>query len=287
MPIPTLTPINLNPMLNRHPLDHTPLPQLLPLLLPHLIHLPQTPLPNRLVEELIQIQPQHLLLVLHPQSHPRDVLQNQQQRERDRETVPRDRADLGELLRDLDAVAVDGAGGLGAEAVEGRDGATREDAGEEGAAHAADAVQLEDLEAVVDAQELVDVLAEIDEDGGQEANERRAPDGDVAGGRGDADEAGDGALAGADHGELTVVFDVVDQDPADDAGAGGEVGVVGGEHGAHGGVEGGAAVEAEPAEPDEDGAEEDDGHVVRFVEVQGLFVRGFGGGGGGFGVVLW
>jgi hypothetical protein len=66
------------------------------------------------------------------------------------------------------------------------------------------------------------------------------------------DKPGDGAFAAADHGELLAVFDVVNCDPADNAGGSRGVGVECCEEGAETGVQSRASVEAEPAEPDKD-----------------------------------
>lgn len=105
-------------------------------------------------------------------------------------------------------------------------------------------------------------MAERADGTGQEADQRRDPDGDVASRGRDADQTGDGARAGTDDGEAALGADVVDEDPAEDAEGGGGVGVEGGQHGADGAVQRGTAVETEPSEPDEDGADEDESGVV-------------------------
>lgn len=227
-------------------------------------HVLALPLANLLVEELVEIETLHLGFVADAQMHEGDVLQDQEQDARYDEGVGGNGCDLGELLADLDAVAVDAAR-VERDAVEGADGLVGEDTGPEGAEHAADAVELEHVQPVVDADPLVDVLEQGAADGGEEADDGGEPDGDVTGGGGDADKACNDALAGADDGEATLGADHVDQDPADCTGGGSGVGVEGGDHGAHGGVEGGTAVEAEPAEPDQHGAEEDEGGVVGLV----------------------
>ena len=228
-----------------------------------LILMHHTPVTNLLLEELIQIQPHHLHLLANPQVQEGDVLERIQQDARNHKRVTSHRADLRELVPDLDAVAVHGAEGIvRAHAVEIVDPGLGEEARQERADHAADAVELEDVHAFVDLDPFVEVVAERADGAGQEADQRGEPDGDVASGGRDADEAGDGARAGADDGEVALGADVVDKDPAEDAEGGGGVGVKGGQHGADCAVEGGTAVEAEPAEPDKDGADEDESGVV-------------------------
>lgn len=216
--------------------------------------LQQSPITDLLIEELVDIQTDHLGLLAHAQVHAGDELDNVQQDAAHDERIARNGTDLSELQADLPAIAVHGAGRLGAEAVQRRDPGLGEDAGEEGADHAADAVQLEDVHALVDAQPLLDVLHARARGAGEEANHGGDPERHEARRGRDADEPRDGARARADDGELALVLDVVDGDPAQHAERGRRVGVEAHEHGAHRRVERGAAVEAEPAEPDEDGA---------------------------------
>lgn len=136
------------------------------------IHFPLTDL---LIEELIEIETLHLSLLADTQVHVRDVLEHKQQDEAHDKRVGGYRGDFGKLLADLDAVAVDAAW-VQRGTIEGRDGLVGEDAGQEGAHHAADAVQLEDVEALVHADPFVDVLAEGADDGGEEADDGCEPD---------------------------------------------------------------------------------------------------------------
>lgn len=135
----------------------------------------QLPLANLLVKELIEVETLLLCLGADAQVHVRDVLEGKQQDARHDKRVGGDCGDFGKLLADLDAVAVDAAGVEGG-AVEGGDGLVGEDARQEGADHAADAVELEDVEAFVYADPFVDVLAEGAHDGGDEANDCCEPD---------------------------------------------------------------------------------------------------------------
>lgn len=209
-----------------------------------------------LVEELVQVEPVHLHLLAHAQVHEGRVLEDDQQHAAHHERVRRDGADVGQLEADLDAVAVPCALGDGG-SVEGGDGGVGEDACQEGADHAADAVELEDVEALVDAEPLVDILHESADGRGQEPDQRRGPDLHVTRRGRDANEAGDGTFAGTDHTEAAASTDVVHSDPSDDTGRRSSVSVEGSVEGADRAVERRATVEAEPAEPDEDGAQED------------------------------
>lgn len=226
--------------------------------------LKHTPIPNLLIEKLMQIQSLLLFILTNPKFQPRNKINRIQQNTRNDEGIRRNRANLRELAAHLDADAIERAFVLRG-AIERGHPLLREDAGEEGPGHAADAVELEHVHALVDADPLVDVLDGGADGAGQEADEAGEPDGDETRGGRDADEAGDGAGAGADQAEAAARADEVDEDVAEDAEAGGCVGVEDGHGGADRGVERGPAVEAEPAEPDEAGADEDEGCVVRFV----------------------
>ena len=97
----------------------------------------ETPVADILAEDkLLEIQAAQLSFLADPQSEDGrhaghvvgDGLEDEQQRAADGERVCGDGGDLGELLADLDAVAVDAAGGEGG-AVERADGRGGEDAG--------------------------------------------------------------------------------------------------------------------------------------------------------------
>jgi hypothetical protein len=191
----------------------------------NLVHrLERLPITDLLVEELVEIQTHHLSFLTDTQVHARNVLESQQQNARHDERVSRDGGDFGKLLADLHAVAVDPAGGQGG-AVEGADLLVGEDSCEEGAHHAADAVELEDVEAFVDVQPLVEVLEGSAGDGGDEADDSGKPDGHVASSGCDADQTSDGTLTGTDDGEASLGADVIDEHPADSTGRGGNVSV--------------------------------------------------------------
>ena len=127
------------------------------------------PVSDLLVEELVHVQTTHLRFFADAEVHARDVLESVQQNARYDKRVSRNRSDSSKLLADLHTLAVDSAGStLGT--VECADGLVGEDSGEEGAHHAADAVQLEDVEAFVDVQPVVEVLQRGADYGGEEAD---------------------------------------------------------------------------------------------------------------------
>ena len=214
--------------------------------------------------------------------HAGNVLEDEQQDARDNKRVGRDGSDLGELLANLHAVAVDTTRGGGG-TIESADLLVGKDTGEERSHHAADAVQLEDIETFVDVQPVVQILKRSAGDSCEESDDSCEPDRYVASGGRDTDEASDSTLTGADNGEASLGADVVDNDPADSTGRSGNVGVEGGVpvnrisscsdmnsrqcclHGTNGGIEGGTTVESEPTEPDEDRTKENESGVVGFA----------------------
>ena len=105
-------------------------------------------------------------------------------------------ADRDELVDELLRVALEQAG-VGA-----LDRRRGEDAGGDGAEHAADAVDREDVERVVDLGAGSQERGAEAQAAGHEADDERATDRHVARGRGDRDEAGDGAAGGSDDADL-------------------------------------------------------------------------------------
>ena len=89
-------------------------------------------------------------------------------------------------------------------------------------------MKLEDIEAFVDAQPVVEILQGSAGDCCQESDDGCEPDRNVASGRCDTDQASDSTLAGADDGEATLSADVIDENPTDSTGRSGDVGVEGG-----------------------------------------------------------
>jgi len=141
------------------------------------------------------------------------------------------------------------------------------DTGQESPDHAAHAMQLEHIHALVNIKPRVNVLHRRASSTSQKANDHRDPRGDVAGGRGDSYKASNGALAGTNDTEPALVPDVVDQNPAENTGRGSGVGVEDNEQRAHRDAKSRAAVEAKPAEPYKHSAEENERDVVRLLVV--------------------
>lgn len=197
--------------------------------------------------------------------HERNILERIQQNTGHHKRVTRNGADISKLAANLDTNAVQRTRVLGAHAIERRHPLLRKDTREEGPHHAADTVQLEDIHTLVDAEPRIHILAARAHNARQEADQARNPGRHVTRSRRNTDQTSDGTRAGTDDGEAAFGADVVDEDPAEDAEGGGDMGVEGGSHGADRSIQGRAAVEAEPAEPDEDGAEEDEGRVVRLA----------------------
>lgn len=223
--------------------------------------LKDAPIANLLVEELIDIKTNHLSFLCDTQVHEGNELERVQQNARNDEAVGRDSADLGELAADLDADAVERTlvdGG----SVERRDPLLRKDAREERARHATDAVEFEDIHALVDTKPFVDVLASRADGTREEANEGGDPDGHKTRGGRDADKPRDGARTRAHEREAAPAADVVDQHPAQHTEACRRVGVEDGHGGSDRRVERRPTVEAEPPKPDEASADEDEGGVM-------------------------
>ena len=120
----------------------------------------------------------------------------------------------------------------------------------------------DDVEGVVVVQPELPAHGVRADDTGREADDERAEQRDRTAGRGDRDQARDRAGGGAQGGRVAVAL-LLDEEPAEQAGAAGGEGVEEGGGGEPVGAEGGAGVEAEPAEPEQTGAEHDHGQVVR------------------------
>jgi hypothetical protein len=185
------------------------------------------PVANLLIEELIKIKTKHLSFFTDTQMHARNVLEDEQQDARNDEGVSRDRSDLGELLANLHAVAVDTTRSRGG-TIESANLLVGKNTGEERAHHSADTVKLEDVKAFVDVQPVVEVLERSADDCCEKSDDGCEPDRYVASGGCDADQASDSTFAGTNNGEFSLCADVVDNDPADGTCRSGDVGVEGG-----------------------------------------------------------
>ena len=229
-----------------------------------LLLLHNRPVTNLLIEELIHIQADHFCLLSHPQMHERNEFEGVEQDASDDERVRRDGANLSQLTTNLYTNAVHSTLVHGC-SIQRRNPSLGEDARKEGSDHATNTVKLEDIHALVDAQPLVDVLAQRADSACDEADEACNPRGDVTGRGGDADKTGDGARASTNKREVALGADVFDEGPAQYAKASGSVGVEYSHHRSDRSVEGRSTVEAEPSEPDEAGTDEDEGGIVGLV----------------------
>jgi len=182
------------------------------------------PVADLLVEELIKVQAKHLRFFTDAQVHAGNVLEDEQQDTRDNERVSRDCGNLGELLANLHAVAVDTTRSGGG-TIESADLLVGKDTGEERSHHAANAVKFKDIETFVDVQPVVEILKRSAGDSCEESDDSCEPYRYVASGGRDTDEASDSTLTGADNREASLGADVIDDDPADSAGRSGNIGV--------------------------------------------------------------
>ena len=147
---------------------------------------------------------------------PEDEVDDLDDHERGDDGVGDRRPDRDELGDELLAIALDQA------RVGGLDGGGGEDAGGDGAEHAADAVDGEDVERVVDLEPRAQERRAVAQAADDEADDQRAAGVDEAGRRRDRDEAGDGAAGGTDDADLALV-QVAREDPRDRRRGGGRV----------------------------------------------------------------
>ena len=92
--------------------------------------------------------------------HARDELENVQEDARDDERVRRNSSNLGKLATDLDADAIHGTKRVvWSHAIQVIDPGLSKDTSEERSDHTANAVEFEDIHALVDSDPFVDVLA--------------------------------------------------------------------------------------------------------------------------------
>ena len=98
-----------------------------------------------------------------------------------------------------------------------------EAAGKEGAYHSTNAMELEDVKTLIDAEPLVEILERRTDHRSQEPNDGGEPERYVASGGSDADKTSNRTLTSANDGEFALGADVVDENPAEDTAGGGEV----------------------------------------------------------------
>lgn len=197
--------------------------------------------------------------------HEWNVLEDKEEDAGDDERVRRDGSYLSELAADLDTDTIQGTRVLGAEAVQGGHPLLRKDTCEEGAHHAPNAVELEDIQTLIDTEELVETLDRRADDTSEEANQGSDPNRDETCGRSDADKTSDGTRASTHDAEFALGADEIDKHPAENTAGGSGVGVEGGHHGTDSGVKRRSTIETEPSEPDENGTKKYKSWVMGFV----------------------
>lgn len=205
------------------------------------------------------------VLLAHAQGDTQDVLDKQQDQAGPDQVPADDEEGAGQLVAELDAVAGDGAAGVGE-----AEGGTPVDGGPEAGAETADEpgnhVGMCDAEGVVkmafEKGRLGDqVHGQPGHDAGAQPQEDGAPAGDDTGGRGDGDEARDHAVDGPQDRRFLVVEDVA-EGPGQEGDGGAQVGVEDGDAGVGGGGIRITTVETVPADPEDSRADEHDEDVV-------------------------
>lgn len=133
---------------------------------------------------------------------------------------------------------------------------------EEKTPHASDAVLCEHIHGVIDSDPVLDLGGKVGNDAGSDTKDNGSPGSEEAGSRSSGDEARNETRAPADHGPLARKAPVK-KNPGHRTEHTSKVGVPASHDSAEVGTESRATVEREPAEPEEDGAESDEGDVVR------------------------
>lgn len=139
-----------------------------------------------------------------------------------------------------------------------------EEASEEVADEAANTVDGEDIERIVNVEKVLDLGGEVTGDGTNNTEDDSRPGWDESSCWSDGNETSDGTGAESDSGPLAVES-VIHEGPCDTTGGSCSVCDEAGHDGADVGSESGAAVESEPANPQEHRAEDDVSNVVRTV----------------------
>ena len=184
-----------------------------------------------------------------------DRLDDREDDEGDDCVIHDDRDDADALVDDLAGVALEEAGGAAVLL-------DREHAGQERADHAANAVDAEAVERVVIAEHVFEAgRAPVAADAAGDADRHRADRTNEARGRGDGDEAGDGARGDADDGRLAAMRPF-DKHPGQGRDRGRNLGDGHRHAGLHARADRRAGVEAEPADPQQARADEGQDHIV-------------------------
>ncbi|KAG9680227.1 ammonium transporter, partial [Aureobasidium melanogenum] len=158
----------------------------------------EVPVVHLFIEELVEIESSDLSLPVNTQVHAGNVLEDHEQDPADNKRVGRNGSNLGELLGNLNAIAVVGTR-VERRTVESRDGLVGEDTSHEGSQDTANTMKLEDVESIIDVKPLVYVLQHSTDNSGDESDHSSEPRVDKTSSRGDADETGNCSLASTDN----------------------------------------------------------------------------------------
>ena len=200
------------------------------------------------------VQAGALVTLAHPQAETRDQVQHLEDDERYDEGVGDRRNDPDGLYPQLLDVPFDQSLDPG----ESRD---REDTGRQRTPDAADAVDREHVQRVVDPQPRADQHGEVAEHAGAEADPQRTHDADGARSGRDGDESADSARRDSSRAHA-LVLDLRQDAPRERGSCGCRVRHEEGVDGDSVRCETGACVEPEPAEPEQRGADNDVRHVA-------------------------
>lgn len=158
-----------------------------------LVLMHDAPVANLLLIELIKVKTHYLSLFADTEMQEGNEFQSIEKDAGYDEGVGSNSADLGQLISDLDAVAIHGTEGVvGSHAVEIVDPRLREETGEERTDHAANAVQLEDVQTLIDLDPLIDVVAQSANSARKKSNEGSKPNRDIASCGSNTNETGNG-----------------------------------------------------------------------------------------------
>ena len=217
----------------------------------------------RKLSELVVVHAEELGLLGCAQLEAGDGIDGVADQAGDNEGVGGGGEDVGDLDTELLPVLVDPAAGHAVvDSVKPDDVVGAEQPVEDETDHARDTVLSEHIHGIVDVDQVLDLGSVIADDAGDDPEEDGGVGGEETGSGGGSNKPRDETGAETDHGPFAGKTEIEDA-PSDSGHDGGEVGVPACHERAEVRAEGGTAVESEPAKPEEDGAESDEGDVVR------------------------
>lgn len=145
------------------------------------------------------------------------------------------------------------------------------DSSQDVADHAANAVDSENVEGIVNANEKLELGSKVAADGANDANDDAGPRSNIARRRSNRHQASNSPRAESNRAPF-LLQTVIQQDPSDASDRSSQVGHEAGHDSAEVHAQCRAAVEAEPADPEEDGADDDVCDAVRAVRQAAVLV---------------